>query len=37
VFEEDSNEIDFVGFGVGIVPAMISVGYCPCPVGCTPV
>ena len=37
VFEVDSNEIAFVGSGVGVGLAMMSLGYCPLPVGCTPV
>ena len=37
VLEEDSNEIAFVGIGVGVGPAMMSVGYIPLSVGCIPV
>jgi len=37
VFEVDSNEIAFVGSGVGVGLAMMSVGYCPLPVGGSPV
>ena len=29
VFEVDSNEIAFVGSGVGVGLAIMSVGYCP--------